>query len=153
MSLSRTIRYKAPKRAGGPSAEGQALDGSGNWAKFSRAQLRTLLLLTVFAANFFVVCHCSARAAEHPSCCSKKEQKAPCKDGNECGGMHAVKFNLLEKQAARKVSFAAQLPVVLDNFQWSVLTIEIRETYVSTDIYTYTHPPPDYQSLYQCFLI
>jgi hypothetical protein len=125
MSLSRTIRYKA------------------------------LLLLTVFAANFFVVCHCSARAArpaEHPSCCSKKvEERPPCKDGNECGGMHAMKFNLLEKQTAKEITTGAQAAMVVSILEWPVRAVHVTRTF--TDTYTYQHPPPDYQSLYQCFLI
>jgi hypothetical protein len=153
MPLIRTIQYKAPKRAGGPSAEGQTLDGSSNWAKFSRAQLRALLLLTVFAANFFVVCHCSARAAEHASCCSKKiVEQPPCIDGNECGVMHAVKFNLLEKQAAKKVSFEPVLAAVIVQMPQRPLQT-LRGEIFYPDIYTRKHPPPDYQSLYQCFLI
>lgn len=158
MFLSGTIQYKAPKRAGGPSALGQTLDGSSNWAKFPRAQLRATLLVTVFAANFFVVCHCSARAAEHPSCCSKqstcnpKEEKAPCKDGKECGGMHAIKFNLLEKQAAKNVSAEPVLIARIIHMPQGPLRILCGTTF-SPDRLPYKHPPPDYQSLYQCFLI
>jgi len=152
MLLSRTIRYKAPKRAGGPSAIGQTLDGSSNWANFSRAQLRATLLLAVFAANFFVVCHCSARAAEHSSCCSKQEKKAPCKDGKECGGMHAVKFNLLEKQAAKNVSPEPVLVATIIHLPQRPLQT-LRGTIFFPDRRSYKHPPPDYQSLYQCFLI
>jgi len=117
-------------------------------------QYKALLLLAVFAANFFVVCHCSARAAEHSSCCSdsKKEEKAPCKDGKECGGMHAVKFNLLEKQAAKKVSAEPILIAAIIHLPKQPLQT-LRSTIFFPDRRPYKYPPPDYQSLYQCFLI
>ncbi|HVU55429.1 MAG TPA: hypothetical protein VHD83_10260 [Puia sp.] len=115
-------------------------------------QYKALLLLTVFAANFFVVCHCSARVAEHPSCCSKKEAKSPCKEGNECGGMHAVKFNLLEKQAAKQVSPEPMLAAVIIHIPQRPLQI-LHSTSFLVAPRAYKHPPPDYQSLYQCFLI
>jgi len=115
-------------------------------------QYKTLFLLAVFAANFFVVCHCSARAAVHPSCCARKEDKAPCKDGNECGGMHAVKFNLLEKQAAKQVSAEPTLPAMIIHLPQLSLQV-LRTTAFFPGRRPCKHPPPDYQSLYQCFLI
>src|ERR1700747_2850500 len=110
-------------------------------------QYKALLLLTVFAANFFIFCHCSARAAEHASCCSKnvretgrkacsEEEKAPCKDGKECGGMHAVKFNLLEKQAAKKVSAEPVLAAVIVHMSQRPVLV-LRGITFHPDIYTY----------------
>ena len=114
-------------------------------------RLRAIMMLAIFAANFFVVCHCSARIVEHSCCCSKKDDKAPCKDGRECNGMHAVKFNLLEKQVAKQVDTPPASPFITLAFRWPVLTTRVTRGFPDMDPHKY--PPPDYQSLYQCFLI
>ncbi|MBN8853793.1 MAG: hypothetical protein BGO55_11260 [Sphingobacteriales bacterium 50-39] len=130
-------------------------------------QYKALLLLAVFAANFFVVCHCSVRAAGHSACCAEnvrktglpgnearfgEEENRPCKDDNGCSGMHAVKFNLLEKQEAKKVSAEPVLAEVIVHMSQQPVQVLHGITF-HPDVYSYKHPPPDYQSLYQCFLI
>ena len=123
---------------------------------FRTIQWKALVMLTVFAANFMVVCHCSARAAaaaSQHSCCRRAEKarsQQPCNDGNGCSGMHAVKFNLLEKQAAHQVTPEPLFPVILA-LQPPVL--EAISIIPGPQRPVYQHPPPDLQSLYQCFLI
>ena len=150
MLLSRAIDGHRPAR---PKGQTLALCGESanfyGW-RFSRtSQWKALLLLTVFAANFMVVCHCSARSlpAEH-SCCKKK---TPCKDDNSCGGMQAVKFNLLEKQTSDPVAIG-DVYVSIKLFDWQLTAPEV--TYrIIPDSSQPIHSPPDRQSLYQCFLI
>jgi len=114
-------------------------------------QWKALLMLTVFAANFMVVCHCSARAEGH-TCCEKKEARQPCKDGNGCSGMHAVKFNLLEKKASPHIGLDPLYAVVV------VYTYDRRMEVAAGIQQTFADKwpdcsPPDLQSLYQCFRI
>jgi len=114
-------------------------------------QWKALLMLTVFAANFMVVCHCSARAERH-TCCEKRAAKPPCKDDSGCSGMHAVKFNLLEKKAS---SYIALDPVYTVIFMRGELVLreEIVVNRIFPDKKFYNGSPPDLQSLYQCFRI
>ena len=119
---------------------------------FRNIQWKALLMLTVFAANFMVVCHCSARTmpAQH-ACC---EKKVPCKDGkddNGCSGMHAVKFNLLEKQTADPVAIG-DLYLSVTLFDWQMKAPD-EAPQVAPEQSQPLHPPPDLQSLYQVFLI
>lgn len=117
-------------------------------------QYKALLMLTVFAANFFIVCNCSARPVQpagHSSCCAQKQEKPPCKDGKECGGMHAVKFNLLEKQAAKEMIYWPPAYTIVHTLQWKVPIERVRMKYVG--LLSYKQPHPDYQALFQCFLI
>jgi len=112
---------------------------------------KALLMLTVFAANFMVVCHCSARAQTH-TCCEKKETRAPCKDDHGCSGMHAVKFNLSEKKASSHIALDPVYAVVFTRGEW-VLREDVRVNRVFSDRASYNGSPPDLQSLYQCFRI
>lgn len=114
-------------------------------------QWKALLMLTVFAVNFMVICHCSVRTMA-PTCCAKKETKDPCNDDNGCSGMHAVKFNLLEKQASPHVELAPVYAIVLTREE-PVLKNDAGSKRVSPDKVFYTGSPPDLQSLYQCFRI
>jgi len=114
-------------------------------------QWKALLMLTVFAVNFMVICHCSVRAAK-PTCCEKKETRHPCKDDNGCSGMHAVKFNLLEKKASDHIELDPVFVIVFTR-EDPVLKDDARFKPVSPDKKLYTGPPPDLQSLYQCFRI
>jgi hypothetical protein len=111
-----------------------------------------MLMLTVFAANFLVVCHCSARAERH-TCCVKKEQKAPCKDDGGCTGTHAVKFNLTEKQASSKIQIDPLYAVM--HAPQPVLIVSPAEEifYPCPRKRPARYSPPDLLSLYQCFLI
>lgn len=116
-------------------------------------QLRALLMLTVFAFNFMVICHCHAgvRTAE-PTCCAKKGTKPPCNDDNGCSGVQAVKFNLLEKQASPPIELSPLYAIVLTKEE-PVLQNEAGFRQVFPDKAFYTGSPPDLQSLYQCFRI
>ena len=114
-------------------------------------QWKAFLMLTVFAVNFMIVCHCSARTAE-PACCAKKETKSPCKDDNGCSGMHAVKFNLLEKKASSHIELDPVFAIVFTS-EDLVFKNDARFKLVSPDKKFYTGIPPDLQSLYQCFRI
>ncbi|MBN9380931.1 MAG: hypothetical protein J0H74_09205 [Chitinophagaceae bacterium] len=114
-------------------------------------QWKALLMLAVFAVNFMVICHCSVRTMV-PACCAKKETRHPCNDDNGCSGMHAVKFNLLEKQAAPYVELAPVYAIVLTREEL-VLKNDPGPRRVFSDKAFYTGSPPDLQSLYQCFRI
>ena len=114
-------------------------------------QWKVVLMLTVFAANFMVVCHCPVRTVEH-ACCAKKETKPPCNDDNGCSGMHAVKFNLLEKQASPHVELAPLYAIVLIREE-PVLKNDAGSQRMLSDKTFYAGSPPDIQSLYQCFRI
>jgi len=89
--------------------------------------------------------------AETHACCEKKDTRTPCNDNNGCSGMHAVKFNLLEKQAADPV-IIGDLYVSVTLFDWQLTTPETAHQPLP-DEHQPLHPPPDYQSLYQVFLI
>ena len=118
---------------------------------FRTIQWKALLMLTVFAVNFMVVCHCSAQATEH-TCCAKKETRPPCKDDNGCSGVHAVKFNLLEKQASSHIELEP-VYVFVYTYDWQVaMPAEIRQRSFSCK-WLPAYSPPDSQSLYQCFRI
>ena len=115
-------------------------------------------MLVVFAANFFVVCHCVARtAAVKPvhSCCQQAKSScgkdSPCKDGKECNGMQAMKFNLKEKKASPSVTLSP-VYVLINTFQRRMTSPAATPAPISRQRSSY-HPPPDFQSLYQCFLI
>jgi len=114
-------------------------------------------MLTVFTVNFGAICHCAAGTAAAParhSCCSHAEKapenKQPCNDGNGCSGMHAVKFNLLEKQASQTIAPEPLFPMTLPI---RLLAPAILITKTFPEIPPHKHPPPDRQVLFQCFLI
>jgi len=119
---------------------------------FRTIQWKALIMLTVFAANFMVVCHCSARTmpAQH-ACCAHKQSKTPCKDDNGCSGTHAVKFNLLEKQAADQVTMG-DLYLCTTLFDWQLKAPDQQQRTIPEQSHP-IHPPPDLQALYQVFLI
>ena len=64
--------------------------------------------------------------------------------------MHAMKFNLLEKQTAHQVTPEPLFPLTLALLPPATEPITIVTVLSSTP---FRHPPPDLQSLYQCFLI
>jgi hypothetical protein len=106
-------------------------------------------MLVIFTASFTVFCHCATAA---PSCCEKKTGQK--RDDHGCQGMQAVKFNLLEKQAAASIHADASPVVILADAgvvpSTPVFHAE-RPRLPST--WSSKHPPPDRLSLYQCFLI
>jgi hypothetical protein len=128
---------------------------------FKTIQGKALLLLITFVSNFFVVCHCQALEApavahRHSCCCGAKAGTAqhPSHDENNCPATHAVKFNLLEKQVAS--TFFAGTPmvaVVARHFIVAVSSGFSIDEAPFRKIYFYKHSPPDFQSLYQRFLI
>ena len=108
-------------------------------ARFSSIQWKALLLLVVFAASFTVICHCATAA---PSCCEKKTDQK--RNDHGCHGMQAVKFNLLEKQAAATVD-AGALPVVIladAALVPSAPVFRVVRPFLP-DIWSYKHSPPD----------
>jgi hypothetical protein len=123
-------------------------------------QGKALLLLVTFISNFFVVCHCQAHEApavmHHSCCCGEKAATAhhPAHDDSDCPATHAVKFNLLEKQAASTLFAAAPMVAVLaEHFIVAVNGGFAKDEAPFRKIYFYKHSPPDFQSLYQRFLI
>ena len=119
---------------------------------FRTIRWKALLMLTVFAANFLVVCHCSARAEGH-ACCVKKEQKAPCKDDGGCTGTHAVKFNLAEKQAASKIEIDPYYALMYAPQPVLIAPPADEINYLCPQKWPPRYSPPDLLSLYQCYLI
>jgi len=137
-------------------------------------RLNSLFLLTIFAANLYGVCHCSnmdiriaqARATQthKMSCCddhratgkTHDDKPTPCSGNDGCGGTHAVKFSLLDKQAAEPfslhpivaVAFVHHFIISPDN---AVFTGPAQDR-IDTQ-WRHKHSPPDLQSLYQRFLI
>ena len=139
---------------------------------FKTIQGKALLLLITFVSNFFVVCHCSAHeeflmahgtheapavAHPHSCCCGSKAttaQHPSSHEDNDCPAAHAVKFNLLEKQVASTFFAAAPMvAVVAEHFIVAVDDGFAMEEAPFRKIYFYKHSPPDFQSLYQRFLI
>jgi hypothetical protein len=121
-----------------------------------------MLMLVVFAANFLVFCHC-ARAGQH-SCCEKsgcadhggmmpKEAKRDGSKHSDCQGMQAVRFNLVEKQAASSIVLG-EPPVMVITFDHVMAPVaKIEKGFRRSDWWVYKYGPPDLQVLYQCFLI
>ena len=129
---------------------------------FKTIQGKALLLLITFVSNFFVVCHCSAHEAAtvrhpHSCCCGSKAtaaQHPSSHEDNDCPAANAVKFNLLEKQVASTFFAAAPMvAVVAEHFIVEVNGGLAMDEAPLRKIYFYKHSPPDFQSLYQRFLI
>lgn len=128
---------------------------------FKTIQGKALLLLITFVSNFFVVCHCQANEApavahRHSCCCGKAAtaQHPSSHDDNDCPATHAVKFNLLEKQVASTFfAGAPMVAVVAEHFIVAVNGGFVKDGAPFRKIYFYKHSPPDFQSLYQRFLI
>jgi hypothetical protein len=123
-------------------------------ARMNSIQWKALLLLVVFTGSFTIFCHCAnaASSSSERSCCEKKTDQKPNDHG--CQGMQAVKFNLLEKQAAASVHAGASPVVILADAALVLLTPPspvIRPSLPAT--WSRKHSPPDRLSLYQCFLI
>jgi hypothetical protein len=125
-------------------------------------QWKAFLMLVVFTVNFCVVCHCAANAApcglaHHHTCCEKSAsgKQSDSDSKNDCSGMQAVKFNLLEKQVSSPIHSGEQ-PVLLITHIYSltapVLLVTSRSRRLP-DEWAYKHAPPDRQALYQSFLI
>jgi hypothetical protein len=125
-------------------------------------QGKALLLLVTFISNFFVVCDCQAHEApavthRHSCCCGEKAgtaQHPSSHEDNDCPATHAVKFNLLEKQAASTFFAAAPMvAVVAEHFIVAINDGFAKDETPFRKIYFYKHSPPDFHSLYQRFLI
>ena len=128
-------------------------------------QWKALMLSIIFTANFSVVCHCSAHAAPmalRHSCCGNHRQddtKGPdqrashrsCDDKGGCPAIHAVKFNLLEKQVPSVVHAVPLFAALLTTH--FIIIPEFLPTRSGDCPYLHKHPPPDLQALYQRFLI
>ena len=125
-------------------------------------QWKAFLMLVVFTVNFCVVCHCAANAAprglgHHHTCCEKSASgnQSDNESKNDCSGMQAVKFNLLEKQVSSPIHSGEQ-PVLLIAHIYSIAAPVFLTTSGSRrlpDEWAYKHAPPDRQALYQSFLI
>ena len=127
---------------------------------FRTIQGKAFLLLITFVSNFFVVCHCQAHdapaVAHRHSCCCGKAATAqhPSHEDNDCPATHALKFNLLEKQVAS--TFFARAPMIAAVAGHLIVAVNdgfARDETPFRKIYFYKHSPPDFQSLYQRFLI
>src|SRR5579871_737795 len=135
-------------------------------------QYKALILLVAFTANFFVVCHCQATMPHKtlPPCCAKHmhmeesgsavpQATTPHHPYDEKGGCQhtqAVKFQLLEKQIPDPVS---QPPLLITFIQtrwvpslfYTIQAITQRKDL--RDLGQEKYAPPDFQALYQSFLI
>jgi hypothetical protein len=121
---------------------------------------KALLMLAVFAANFYTVCHCTPAAPPHRhTCCEGRSRdetaknNIPCKDG--CSHTHSIKFNLLEKQTSSPIGiyppFAAVLPAFIIPAR-SPLTVAALPPTLSKELRR-RWIPPDRLAMYQYFLI
>jgi hypothetical protein len=133
-------------------------------------KLKALLMLVVFTANFYTVCHCTPivaasptpAAAHQPGCCmrhsfSAPAEKRPCNGKNDCCKTHSIKFNLLEKETAAAVTvhLAPVETFFAPNRSASFATMLFRESIQGPDLrqrYRYI-PPPNLLTLHQRFLI
>jgi hypothetical protein len=133
--------------------------------RLSFIQLKALFLLVTFTASFTVFCHCECVTAmntamagkvQHHSCCEKTPEKANHQqEQHDCQGMQAVRFHLLEKQAADPVhASAAPLTAQLE-WGWQPVNTMLTQTEKRKlpQQWSYKHSPPNLLSLYQCFLI
>lgn len=122
-------------------------------------------MLVAFTVNYCVICHCAASAAPRgdrmghcSACCEKQEGKVDRKGQaghNDCQGMQAVKFNLLEKQVSSSITSGEQ-PVMLVSYGYTILAADrlaLDKDRAIPDQWVYKHSPPDLQVLYQRFLI
>lgn len=125
-------------------------------------QIKALFMLVTFTASFTVFCHCAKAAVPaccHSACCEKhqKHEKKADKpsDSQDCQGMHAVKFNLLEKLTADNIHAApTPLTAILQKpLEPGVPAFRAAPKKPPVHEWSYKHSPPDRQSLYQCFLI
>jgi hypothetical protein len=106
-------------------------------------QLRALLLLVAFAANFTVFCHCATAQKRH-CCCEKQTKTKP------CNSAQAVQFKLAEKQVADVVQ-VAPLPVIVLQVRFAVT--EPAKLHRQAMVVPDRYPPPDILTLQQRFLI
>ena len=139
--------------------------------RLSSIQWKALLLLVVFTTSFTVFCHCTGAAADpamktsrtsqncHRSCCDKMpgspKQIKHRQEHNDCQGMQAVRFNLLEKQTADPIHPAPTPLIALVRWNEYPVTIALPQTEKRKlpQQWSYKHSPPNRLSLYQCFLI
>lgn len=134
-------------------------------------KLKALFLLTVFAANLIAVCHCrhtlsqgDQAAKQKAVCCSgvpKTDETCaaghkPCDEKDGCCGTHVLQFGLLEKQTADAITLRPLYAVALaHSFIFSLETLAASghaELRIGEE-WLHKHPPPDFQSLYQRYLI
>ncbi len=84
------------------------------------------------------------------------DQPTPCSGNDGCCGTHAVKFSLLDKQAAEPFSLHPVVAVAFVHHFIVPLNITLFTGPAQDRIDTqwwHKHSPPDLQSLYQRFLI
>jgi hypothetical protein len=131
-------------------------------------QIKAFFLLTVFAANFYNVCHCrhlagksktynKTQSCEDGDCMAKHCPDIPTsgKEKDGCCGEHLVKFALLEKQTSEPVSLHPSYPATpVHQFIIPLITYspDLTRGRIRMDR-QHKHPPPDFQVLYQRFLI
>ncbi|HTI92829.1 MAG TPA: hypothetical protein VL727_19665 [Puia sp.] len=148
-------------------------------ANFIAIKLKALFMLTVFAANFYSVCHCRHLAisnsnlpvafdgikghekdqdCDHDHCSDKTcaDNHKPCNEKDGCCGTHAIKFSQQEKQAAEQITLQ---PLFVAAFtRHFIMPLDIlllscnREGGIEQE-WLHKHSPPDLQSLYQRYLI
>ncbi|HEX9511867.1 MAG TPA: hypothetical protein VF939_15355 [Puia sp.] len=135
-------------------------------------------MLTVFTANFYSICHCRDMAITRPalshrsqgherkSCCQEDpradnacadaDHHTPCNEKDGCCGTHAVKFSLLEKQTAEPITLHPVFAVAFTHHFVIAPPIIPSSRHIEGKIdneWLHRHSPPDFQALYQRFLI
>ena len=122
-------------------------------------QWKALMLLTVFAANLYAVCHCHHRAISQPAaktCCAAKHtqsERSDCPNKDGCQNDQSIKFSLLDKQTVEKIGInVLAVPAVTITVPQTQLTT-LPALVSSQPQWKYEHAPPDRQILYQRFMI
>jgi hypothetical protein len=126
---------------------------------------KALLMLVVFTTNFYTVCHCtpltnSSATPHRLACCRNHHPSAapgsPCNNKKGCCQTHSIKFNLLEKQPAPSITIhPVPAAALTHHFIGPVVTL-ITYTPIPAPAQQQRYrkkAPPDFQSLYQLFLI
>ena len=117
------------------------------FADIMRKAIALLMLLT-FTVSFTVFCRCTAKAAMPHCCCCEKKQSPP--THKDCQGMHAVQFNLIEKQVTPHVELPPLMAMTMVTAYLQGVTPAASEPLV-TSIPDYS--PPDRLALFQLYRI
>ncbi|HEY4064327.1 MAG TPA: hypothetical protein VGM30_20620 [Puia sp.] len=128
---------------------------------------KALLMLAVFAANFYGVCQCAplthspaVSAAHCPLCCKDLSHDQatgvrdtpPCKEG--CHHTHSIKFNLQEKQISPSIGIHPPVAMILPVSMTAGDGLFMATSHPLLQKERYRrHIPPDRLALYQCFLL
>ncbi len=141
-------------------------------------KLKALFILTVFAANFCAVCHCRHIAimdvsygaseqgkmhGEKADCCDRHctgtncaAAQTPSNGKGGCSRTQAIKFSLLEKQTAQQINLHPLSSIALThNFIYFIDSplSSIKKGDKILNEWLNKQSPPNFQALYQRFLI